>query len=171
MQYSVYLEKYFWSVSAPYVFVNIGKLGYQTSMQAVKGCLKNPKCKGVTYLAKKKKFYTATTTKTKLGSGMVFRKRSKGVVSDGYIWRTTGENTKIDGDYLDGTTHANLEAGLTACSKKSACSGVTQLSSDKFRLGKSTGTATKTKATGYFRGSKYYSRGSGLDGTLEEVCI
>ena len=86
---------------------------------------------------------------------MVFRKRSKGVVSDGYIWRTTAENTKIDGDYLDGTTHANLEAGLTACSKKSACSGVTQLSSDKFRLGKSSGTATKAKATGYFRGSEY----------------
>jgi hypothetical protein len=153
VSYSLYLNQYYWKVNSPYIHKTLMKDAYKTLPQALVACVADPRCKGISYVAKKRNFYLATSTDLVIGHGKTFSKGTKAVIGDGYMWTRSGDNMKIHGDYLDSSTYGTLTAALKACSKKPACTGVTRINSHKFRLGKEERVVPKTGYSAYLRGS------------------
>ena len=151
--YSLYLKEYYWQVKAPYVHKHLKKDAYKTLPQALEACVADPSCKGISFVTKKGNYYLAKSTELKIGHGRTYNKGTKAVIGDGYMWTRSGDNNKIDGDYLDSSTYGTLTAALKACSKKPACTGVTKINNHKFRLGKIERTARRNGYSAYLRGS------------------
>ena len=154
VSYSLYLNQYYWQVKGPYIHKNLDTTAaYDTLSKALVACVGDPRCRGISYVAKKEHYYLARSTELRIGHGKTYTKGTKAVIGDGYMWTKSGDNTKIYGDYLDSSTYGTLTSALKACSKKPACTGVTRINNHKFRLGKRERTEHRNGYSAYLRGS------------------
>ena len=112
ISFSTLLHKYYWTVKAPYVHAKKMSASHKTKRLAMEACIANTKCKGVSYIKKTKKWHEATSTDLEIGAGEAYNKGNKGIVEGGYVWNPSAVNKKIEGNYLDGSSHSTLKEAM-----------------------------------------------------------
>ena len=153
VSYSTVGKNNYWTVSSPYVHKDLygGWLGNRDN--AYRTCIRDRRCKGVSYIKKHNNWRRARTTKLVVAEGVAYNRRGRVDVDSGYSWLVTN-NAKISGDYLDGSTYDREPKALDACAAKPACTGVTRVSKKRFKLNKKTDIIPSKGQKAYLRGSE-----------------
>ena len=153
VSYSTVGQNTYWTVSSPYVHKDLYGGWIGNRRDAFTQCLRDFKCKGVSYIQKHNRWRRAKSTKLVVAEGAAYMRQGQIDVDSGYIWQVTVD-AKISGDYLDGSTYSREPDALDACAAKAACTGVTRITKKKYRLNKETDVITSKGQKSYLKGSE-----------------
>ena len=153
VSYSTVGQNTYWTVSSPYVHKDLYGGWIGNRRDAFTQCLRDFKCKGVSYIQKHNRWRRAKSTKLVVAEGAAYMRQGQIDVDSGYIWQVTVD-AKISGDYLDGSTYSRQPDALDACAAKAACTGVTRITKKKYRLNKETDVITSKGQKSYLKGSE-----------------
>jgi hypothetical protein len=105
---------------------------HKTLSKAMKACLSNSKCKGVTKSSSTVYRENTGSTVSSASGKTAYIKGDAYKLANNYYW-TEISDVKLTG-FADKKTYKTLSKARTACAKKSTCNGVTYYKAKKYRI-------------------------------------